>query len=97
MAFMLRSHNGVHCCGTVGDSHSHSQLSAVKHTFMGNSFQNCAAKVHNFFDMTKNQAQKRSLDFPIVTFATTNNKEPDSSDYSINFAARVIIIKLVEI
>ena len=21
MAFMLRSHNGVHCCGTVGDSH----------------------------------------------------------------------------
>jgi len=21
MAFMLKSHNGVHCCGTVGDSH----------------------------------------------------------------------------
>ena len=62
MAFMLRSHNGVHCCGTVGDSHSvhyvhlfwpqhsssildsafglrkRSQLSAVKHTFTGNSY-----------------------------------------------------------
>ena len=38
MAFMLRSHNGVHCCGTVGDSHSHSQLSAVKHTFTGTLF-----------------------------------------------------------
>ena len=44
MAFMLRSHNGVHCCGTVGDSHSHSQLSAVKHTFTGNSFQNHDAR-----------------------------------------------------
>ena len=22
MAFLLRGHNGVHCCGTVGDSHS---------------------------------------------------------------------------
>ena len=29
MAFVLRSHNGVHCCGTVGDSHSHSQLSTA--------------------------------------------------------------------
>ena len=58
---------------------------------------NSFAKVHNFFDMTKNQAKNRSLDFPIVTFATTNNKEPDSSDYSINFAARVITIKLVGI
>ena len=38
MAFMLRSHNGVHCCGTVGDSHSHSQLSTAKCTFTGNSF-----------------------------------------------------------
>ena len=35
MAFMLRSHNGVHCCGTVGDSHSSSQLIAAKRTFTG--------------------------------------------------------------
>ena len=48
--FMLRSHNGVHCCGTVGDSHSHSQLSTAKCTFTGDSFQNCATKVHNFFE-----------------------------------------------
>ena len=52
MAFMLRSHNGVHCCGTVGDSHSHSQLSAVKHTFTGNSFQNHDAKIQFFFEIT---------------------------------------------
>ena len=44
MAFMLRSHNGVHCCGTVGDSHSHSQLSTAKCTFTGDSFQNHAAR-----------------------------------------------------
>jgi len=44
MAFMLRSHNGVHCCGTVGDSHSHSQLSTAKCTFTGDSFQNHDAR-----------------------------------------------------
>ena len=38
MAFMLRSHNGVHCCGTVGDSHSSSQLSTAKCTFTGGLF-----------------------------------------------------------
>ena len=38
MALLSKSHNGVHCCGTVGDSHSHSQLSAVKHTFTGTLF-----------------------------------------------------------
>ena len=52
-------HNGVHCCGTVGDSHSSSQLSTAKCTFTGDSFQNHAAKlqkihhppciIHNFF------------------------------------------------
>ena len=97
MAFMLRSHNGVHCCGTVGDSHSHSQLSTAKCTFTGDSLKNHGAKILIFSDITINLMKNRSLDFPIVTFATTNNKEPDSSDYSINFAARVIIIKLVEI
>jgi hypothetical protein len=45
MAFMLRSHNGVHCCGTVGDSHPSSQLIAAKRTFTGDSFQNHDAKV----------------------------------------------------
>ena len=45
MAFMLRNHNGVHCCGTVGDSHPSSQLSTAKCTFKGDSFQNHGAKV----------------------------------------------------
>ena len=45
MALLLRSHNGVHCCGTVGDLHSRSQLSAVKHTSMGDSLQNHGAKI----------------------------------------------------
>ena len=58
---------------------------------------NSFAKVRIFYDITSNLSEKRSLDFPIVTFATTNNKEPDSSDYSINFAAKVITIKLVGI
>ena len=53
MAFMLRSHNGVHCCGTVGDSHPSSQLSTAKCTFTGDSFQNHGAKIHFFFDTTK--------------------------------------------
>ena len=44
MAFMLRSHNGVHCCGTVGDSHPSSQLIAAKRTFTGDSFQNHSAR-----------------------------------------------------
>ena len=44
MAFMLRSHNGVHCCGTVGDSHPSSQLSTAKCTFTGDSFQNHNAR-----------------------------------------------------
>jgi len=52
MAVVPESHNGVHCCGTVGDSHSHSQLSAVKHTFTGNSFQNSLAKVRKKYDTT---------------------------------------------
>ena len=45
MALMLRSHNGVHCCETVGDSHSRSQLSTVKCTFMGITLLLCAAKI----------------------------------------------------
>ena len=52
MAFMLRSHNGVHCCGTVGDSHSSSQLSTAKCTFTGDSFQNHDAKIQSFFERT---------------------------------------------
>ena len=44
MALLSGSHNGVHCCGTVGDSHSHSQLSTAKCTFTGDSFQNHDAR-----------------------------------------------------
>ena len=50
MAFMLRSHNGVHCCGTVGDSHPSSQLSTAKCTFTGDSFQNHDAKLLLFHE-----------------------------------------------
>ena len=53
MAFMLRSHNGVHCCGTVGDSHPSSQLIAAKRTFTGDSFQNHDAKVRISEQITK--------------------------------------------
>ena len=86
MAFLLRSHNGVHCCGTVGDSHSHSQLSAVKHTFTGDSFQNHDAKVRIFYDITSNLSENHSLVFPIVTFATTNNKVQVAFRKNTNFA-----------
>ena len=87
MAFMLRSHNGVHCCGTVGDSHSHSQLSTAKCTFTGDSFRNHGAKIVIFTDITINLIKKCSLDFPIVTFATTNNKEQVAFRKSTNFAS----------
>ena len=53
MAFMLRSHNGVHCCGTVGDSHPSSQLSTAKCTFTGDSFQNHDAKIVQIERKTK--------------------------------------------
>ena len=45
MALLSGSHNGVHCCGTVGDSHSHSQLSTAKCTFVGHTSLYCGAKV----------------------------------------------------
>ena len=47
---------------------------------------NSFAKVHNFFEMTKNQAKNRSLDFPIVTFATNNNKVQVAIRKNTNFA-----------
>ena len=50
---MLRSHNGVHCCGTVGDSHPSSQLSTAKCTFTGDSFQNHDAKIVQIERKTK--------------------------------------------
>ena len=53
MAFMLRSHNGVHCCGTVEDSHPSSQLIAAKRTFTGDSFQNHDAKIVQIEQKTK--------------------------------------------
>ena len=83
---MLRSHNGVHCCGTVGDSHHRSQLSTAKCTFTGDSFQNHDAKVRIFCDITSKLSDNRSLNFPIVTFATTNNKEQVAFRKNTNFA-----------
>ena len=59
MAFMLRSHNGVHCCGTVGDSHSHSQLSTAKCTFTGDSFQNHNARTGNPFSQFHGKGTKK--------------------------------------
>ena len=58
---------------------------------------NLFAKVHILFEIANTIVKNLSLVIPIVPFVTTNNKEPDSSDYSINFAARVITIKLVGI
>ncbi len=58
MALLLGSHNGVHCCGTVGDLHSRSQLSAVKHTSMGDSFQNHDAKIQIKLKLSINKAKK---------------------------------------
>ena len=48
---MSGSLNGVHCCGTVGDSHSHSLLIATKRTFMGDSSWNHDAKIGLFLQM----------------------------------------------
>ena len=59
MAFMLRSHNGVHCCGTVGDSHSSSQLSTAKCTFTGDSFQNHDARTGNPFSQFHGKGTKK--------------------------------------
>ena len=42
---LLQGHNGVHSCGTVGDLHSHSQLSTAKCTFAGNTSLYCTTKV----------------------------------------------------
>ena len=50
--FLLKSHNGAHCCGTVGDSHSHSQLSTAKCTFTGNSSMELRYKGNTFFRTT---------------------------------------------
>ena len=63
MALLSGSHNGVHCCGTVGDSHSHSQLSTAKCTFAGDSFQNRAAKVRIIFEYPYNLAGKSFIVF----------------------------------
>ena len=58
---------------------------------------NLFAKIRIFCDITSNLSENRSLDFPIVTFATTNNKEQVAFRKKTNFAAKVITIKLVEI
>ena len=60
MASMLRSHNGVHCCGTVGDSHPSSQLIAAKRTLSGDS-RNHDAKIVLFSERTSVFSQKLTL------------------------------------
>ena len=59
MAFMLRSHNGVHCCGTVGDSHSSSQLIAAKRTFQGSVTYDIAGAKLQLFLKTKHYFRKK--------------------------------------
>ena len=58
---------------------------------------NSFAKVRIFHDITSKLTENRSLNFPIVTFATTNNKEQAAVRKNTNFATRVITIKLVRI
>ena len=58
MALLLGSHNGVHCCGTVGDLNSRSQLSAVKHTFMVYVVQKQNEKKQIKFKISINEAKK---------------------------------------
>ena len=53
MAFLLQGYNGVYSCGTVGESHSCSQLSTTKCTFSGNTSSYCGAKVLTIFILTK--------------------------------------------
>ena len=59
MAFMLRSHNGVHCCGTVGDSHSSSQLIAAKRTFTGESRGSASTFTLTLFRITLQNYKKK--------------------------------------
>ena len=54
----LQGHNEVHSCGTVGDSHSRSQLSTAKCTFTGDSFQNHGAKIDKIIDITTFSTKK---------------------------------------
>ena len=68
MAFMLRSHNGVHCCGTVGDSHSSSQLSTAKCTFTGDSFQNHGTKIVIFFESMYVFSKKTKRNIELLSF-----------------------------
>ena len=65
---LASGHNGVHCCGTVGDSHSHSQLIAAKRTFAGNTFLYCVAKVRIIFEYNYNWAEKSFIVFFDSTF-----------------------------
>ena len=64
MALVLRSHNGVHCCGTVGDSHSHSQLIAAKRTFTGDSSLNHVANIQHISNIP-NEIRKKRCTIPV--------------------------------
>ncbi len=75
----LRSHNGVHCCGTVGDSHPSSQLSTAKCTFTGDSFQNHTAKVRIIFEYTYNLSGKSFIFFHRASTPSSHSPYGDGS------------------
>ena len=52
-------HNGVHCCGTVGDSHSSSQLIAAKRTFTGESRGSASTFTLTLFRITLQNYKKK--------------------------------------
>ena len=69
MAWLLKSHNGVHCCGTVGDSHSHSQLSTATCTSQGGllCFRS-ALQRYNIIFTPPNFFEKKSAQFILAFF-----------------------------
>ena len=69
MAWLLKSHNGVHCCGTVGDSHSHSQLSTATCTSQGGllCFRSALQRYNNI-PTPPNFFEKKSVQFALALF-----------------------------
>ena len=69
MAWLLKSHNGVHCCGTVGDSHSHSQLSTATCTSQGGllCFRSALQRYNNI-PTPPNFFEKKSAQFILAFF-----------------------------
>ena len=90
---LLRSHNGVHCCGTVGDSHSHSQLIAAKRTFTDSSLLNCECKDTTFcwkykhffciFSYFSNFVCFTYSPITSISEASSNNRAIELANYSV--------------